>query len=111
MLGIADLTFRVLPLGMKLRVGFEVLAQTFNKFTDHLVRLGEDEQYFQWIIERCGTCWGRKTDSPCCHLALGILEEGLYWVSGGKNFYVEEITCIAMGDSACTILINKRPLD
>ncbi|MCP4541627.1 MAG: 4-vinyl reductase [Chloroflexi bacterium] len=111
MLGIADLTFRVLPLGMKLRVGFEVLAQTFNKFTDHLVRLGEDEQYFQWIIERCGTCWGRQTSSPCCHLASGILEEGLYWVSGGKNFYVEEIACIAVGDPACVILINKRPLD
>ena len=111
MLGIADLTFRVLPLRMKLRVGFEVLAQTFNKFTDHLVRLGEDEQYFHWIMERCGTCWGRQTDSPCCHLALGILEEGLYWVSGGKNFYLEEVSCIAVGDSTCSILIAKRPLD
>jgi hypothetical protein len=111
MLGIADLTFRVLPLKMKLRVGFEVLAQTFNKFTDHLVRLGEDEQHFHWIIERCGTCWGRKTSQPCCHLAVGILEEGLYWVSGGKNFYVEEVTCIATGDRTCTILVSKRPLD
>ncbi|MBE9514226.1 MAG: 4-vinyl reductase, partial [Chloroflexi bacterium] len=80
MLGIADLALRVLPLGMKLRVGFEVLAQTFNKFTDHLVQLGEDESYFHWIMERCGTCWGRKTDSPCCHLAVGILEERLYWI-------------------------------
>jgi predicted hydrocarbon binding protein len=87
------------------------LAQTFNKFTDHLVRLGEDEQYFHWIMERCGTCWGRRTDSPCCHLALGILEEGLYWVSGGKNFYLEEVSCIAVGDSTCSILIAKRPLD
>ncbi len=111
MLGIADLTFRVLPLGMKLKVGFEVMAQTFNKFTDHLVRLGEDEQYFHWIMERCGTCWGRKCDSPCCHLAVGILEEGLYWVSGGKNFCVEEVLCIAAGDRTCTILIDKRPLD
>jgi len=111
MLGIADLTFRVLPLGMKLRVGFEVLSQTFNKFTDHLVRLGEDSQYFHWIMERCGTCWGRKTDSPCCHLAVGILEEGLYWVSGGKNFYVEEVSCIAAGDQSCTILVGKYPLD
>jgi len=111
MLGIADLTFRILPLGMKLKVGFEVMAQTFNKFTDHLVRLGEDEQYFHWIMERCGTCWGRKTDLPCCHLAVGILEEGLYWVSGGKNFYVEEVSCIAAGDPTCTILVGKRPLD
>lgn len=110
-LGIADLTFRVLPMWMKLRVGFEVLAQTLNKFTDHLVHLGEDEQYYYWIMERCGTCWGRKCDSPCCHLVVGILEEELYWVSGGRNFYVEEISCIAAGGRACTILIGKQPLD
>lgn len=110
MLGIADVTFRILPLGMKLKVGLEVLAQTFNKFTDHLVRLGENEQYFHWIIERCGVCWGRKSDVPCCHLAVGILEEGLYWVSGGKSFYVEEVSCIAAGDRTCAIMIGKRPL-
>jgi predicted hydrocarbon binding protein len=111
MLGIADLTFRILPLGMKLKVGFEVLAQTLNKFTDHVVRLGEDEQYFHWIMERCGVCWGRKSELPCCHLIVGILEEGLYWVSGGRNFYVEEISCIAAGDPTCTILVGRRPLD
>lgn len=111
MLGVADLTFRILPLGMKLKVGFEVLAQVFNKFTDYLVRLDEDEQYYHWIMERCGACWGRKSDSPCCHLAVGLLEEALYWVSGGKNFYVEEVSCIATGDPACTILIGKQPLD
>ncbi len=111
MLGIADLTFRLLPLGMKLKVGFEVLAQMFNKFTDHLVRLDEDEQYYYWIMERCGTCWGRKSDFPCCHLAVGILEEALYWVSGGKNFYAEEVSCIAAGEQTCTILVGKQPLD
>ena len=111
MLGVADLTFRVVPMGMKLRVGFEVLAQTFNKFSDHLVRLGEDQQYFHWIVERCGACWGRKSDSPCCHLAVGILEEGLYWVSGGRSFYVEEVSCIAAGKRTCTILVGKHPLD
>ncbi|MDY6874901.1 MAG: 4-vinyl reductase [Chloroflexota bacterium] len=110
-LGVADIAFRVLPLGMKLRIGFEVLAEMFNRFTDHLVRLGEDEQYYHWIIERCGVCWGRKCDAPCCHLAVGILEEGLYWISGGKNFYVEEVSCIATGDSTCTILIGRHPLD
>ena len=111
MLGIADLTFRILPMSMKLKVGFEVLAQTFNKFTDQLIRLGEDEKYFHWVVERCAVCWERKSDSPCCHLFVGILEEGLYWVSGGRNFYVEEVSCIAAGDSSCTILVGKRPLD
>lgn len=111
MLGLADVAFRILPLNMKLKVGYEVLAETFNKFTDHVVRLDEDEQYFQWVIERCGVCWERSCASPCCHLAVGILEEGLYWISGGKHFYVEEVSCVAVGDATCTILIGKQPLD
>jgi predicted hydrocarbon binding protein len=110
-LGIADLAFRMLPLGMKLKVGFEVFAETFNKFSDQIVRLGEDEENYIWIIDRCPVCWERRNDEPCCHLAVGILQEGLYWVSSGKSFHVEEVECIAKGDVTCTILINKRPLD
>jgi hypothetical protein len=110
-LGVADVIFRILPLGTKLRVGFEILGQTLGRFTDQQVRLEEDEQYFHWVMDRCGVCWGRKSDSPCCHMAVGVLEEGLYWISGGKRFYVEEVSCIAVGDSSCTILIGKRPLD
>jgi len=110
-LGIADLAFRLLPLGMKLKVGFEVFAETFNKFSDQIVRLGEDEENYIWVIDRCPVCWERRTDEPCCHLAVGILQEGLYWVSSGKRFHVEEVECIAKGDVTCTILINKRPLD
>jgi len=111
MLGIADVVFRVLPLGMKLKVGFEVLAQTLNKFTDQAVRLEEDDQYFYWIMDRCAMCWGRQCDGPSCHMAVGILEEGVYWVSGGKRFYVEEVSCIAAGSEACTILVGKHPLE
>jgi predicted hydrocarbon binding protein len=111
MLGIADLAFRILPVGLKLKVGLEVLAETFNKFTDHQVQLGEDDQYFHWTMDRCGTCWGRSSDEPCCHLAVGILEEGLYWVSGGKTFYVEEVSCVAGGDPTCNVLISRRSLD
>lgn len=110
-LGIADLAFRLLPLNMKIKVGFEVFAETFNRYSDQIVRLGEERERFHWIISRCPVCWGRHTDEPCCHLAVGILQEGLYWVSGGKSFYVEEIACIAQGDQECVIVIEKRPLD
>jgi predicted hydrocarbon binding protein len=110
-LGIADLAFRLLPLNMKLKVGAEVFADTFNKYTDQRVRLGEEEDRLIWHNERCPICWGRKSDSPCCHLAVGILQESLYWVSGGKNFSVQEIACIARGDETCTIVIDKKPLD
>jgi predicted hydrocarbon binding protein len=41
---------------------------------------------------------------------VGILQEALYWVSSGKSFQVEEITCIAQGDPKCTIAVDKQPL-
>ncbi|MFQ5610718.1 MAG: V4R domain-containing protein [Anaerolineae bacterium] len=110
-LGIADLAFRLLPLGMKLKVGFNTFAETFNKFTDQVVCLEEDEDKFYWIIERCPVCWNRTTDGPCCHIAVGILREGLNWVSGGKNFQVEEVECIAAGGQNCVIVIEKQPLE
>jgi predicted hydrocarbon binding protein len=110
-LGIADLAFRLLPLQMKLKVGADVFGETFNKFSDQVVRLGETEDHFVWENVRCPLCWGRHSETPCCFLAVGVLQEALYWVSGGKYFEVNETTCVACGDDVCTILIEKKPLD
>ncbi len=110
-LGISDLAFRQLPLGVKMKLGLDVFAETFNKFSDQVVRLGEDERNFIWIIERCPVCWKRHTQQPCCHLAVGILQEAAYWVSNGKNFEIEETQCIAMGNSVCSFNISKHPSD
>jgi len=110
-LGIADLAFRLLPLTMKLKVGADVFAETFNKFTDQTVTLSEEPDRFLWQNTRCPMCCGRQSDTPCCHLAVGILQESLYWVSGGKNFEVQETACIASGDEACTFVIDKKPFD
>lgn len=109
-LGITDLAVRMLPLGMKLKIGLDVFAETLNKFSDQRVRLGEDERGFLWIIERCPICWERSSEKPCCHLAVGLLEQSLDWVSRGRRFKVEEVECIAAGDDTCTIVISKKPI-
>jgi predicted hydrocarbon binding protein len=109
-LGIADVALRLLPLRLRIKVGFEVLAHIFGQFSDHRVTVQEDERYFRWVAERCGVCWGRHSEEPCCHLSVGLLEEVLYWLSGSESFYVEEVSCIAAGDPMCTILVGKTPL-
>ena len=110
LLGIADLPTRILPLGLKLHVGFDMFAMVFNRFTDQVVTLSENDKSYQWIIERCPVCWDRHSDGPCCHLAVGILQSGLHWASGGRDFQVTETACVAMGAEACVIDIPKRPL-
>jgi predicted hydrocarbon binding protein len=110
-LGIADLAFRLLPLNMKLKVGADVFADTFNRFSDQVVRISDEEERIIWQNVRCPMCWERQSEAPCCHLAVGILQEALYWVSGGKHFDVTETQCRASGDEICTFIIDKKPMD
>jgi predicted hydrocarbon binding protein len=111
LLGVTDLAFRLLPADSKLRVGADIFVDAFNKFSDQVVRVVEEPEHFLWYIDCCPICWKRRTEVPVCHLAVGILQEALYWASNGKVFHVEETACIAMGDSTCTIAIEKQPLD
>ncbi|MFN8412153.1 MAG: V4R domain-containing protein [Anaerolineales bacterium] len=110
MLGITEMAFRLLPLSTKLHNGAKNFAELFNKHTDQKVRVEETEDRIFWHIDNCPLCWERKADEPICHLAVGLLQEALYWVSGGKMFNVEETACIASGDSSCTISIDRAPI-
>jgi hypothetical protein len=111
LLGIADLPLRLVPLGMKFRVGLDVFARVFNQFTDQVVKLSETDTHHLWIIVRCPVCWQRTSEEPCCQLAGGLLEEAIYWAAGGRRFRIEETECIAAGHATCTFRIDKRPLD
>jgi hypothetical protein len=108
-LGVADLALRLMPTAMRVRMGMEVLTEIFNRYSDQRVALSEDDERYYWRIERCGFCWERHADYPVCGLGVGLLEEALYWVSRGKRFDVEELSCVAMGDVECTLAVAKRP--
>jgi bacteriochlorophyll 4-vinyl reductase len=111
LLGMADLALKLMPLGMKLKIALNAVAQTFDRFSDQPTHVEERKGQFHYVIEKCPVCWHRHSDSACCHIARGIIEESLRWVSGGKNFRVEEIECRATGDPTCTFVIDKEPLD
>ena len=109
-MGLTEMAFRLLPLPAKLNAGARAFAELFNQFTDQRVRIEENGKKLFWHIERCPLCWERQSHEPVCHLAVGLLQEALYWLSGGKIFNVEEQTCIAMGDKTCTIVVDQSPV-
>ena len=111
LLGITDLPLRIMPLGMKFRVGLEVFAKVFNLYSDQLVKLSEEGDDFLWLIERNPVCWNRHTSEPCCQLVIGILEEAIFWGTAGRRYKVEETDCIAIGAKNCVFRIDKQPLD
>ena len=109
--GAGDLAFKVLPLQAKMRIGLPAMARIFTQISDQLSTVQEQENEFIYTIHRCPVCWGRAgSDRPVCFIAVGLIQEGLKWVSGGNEFRVNESKCIAMGESICEFVVQKTPI-
>jgi len=109
--GVGDLAFKVLPLHTKLRIGIPAMARIFSQISDQYSTAREEEKHFVYTIHRCPVCWGRSgLDKPVCFIAIGLLQGGLKWVSGGMEFQVHESRCCAMGDEVCEFIISKTPI-
>ncbi len=111
LLGMADLGLKLMPITMKMKIALNATAQVFDRFTDQSTHVEERKGQFIYVIEKCPVCWGRHMDKPSCFIAQGILEESVNWVTGGRNFKIEEITCRGMGEANCTFAIDKEPID
>jgi predicted hydrocarbon binding protein len=110
--GAGDLAFKVLPLQAKMRIGIPAMARIFSQISDQYTTVEEQENEFIYTIHRCPVCWGRNdADRPVCFIAVGLLKEGLKWVSGGNEFRVNESLCAAKGDEVCEFVIQKAPID
>lgn len=109
MVGVADKAFRLLPLNLRMKIGLGAMAKAFSTTSDQLCHLEEEQDQFVYVIERCPVCWGRHAESPICHAAMGIIQEGLNWGTGGRQFKTAEVACIARGDSACRFSVSKEP--
>ena len=109
--GIAGLAMKVLPLGAKLKVGLAGMARIFTTFSDQFSTVEENGDRFVYIIHKCPVCWGREASRPICHGAVGLLQGGLNWVSGGKDFKVVQTDCHAMGDHDCRFDVYREPLN
>ncbi|KXK21727.1 MAG: 4-vinyl reductase, 4VR [Chloroflexi bacterium OLB15] len=109
--GVGDLAFKVLPLNAKLRVGVPAMANIFTQFSDQISNVYEEgSDKVIYTLERCPMCWGRKVDRPVCFMGQGLLQEGLRWLSGGREFKVDMTTCIGKGDPMGKYVIFKEPL-
>lgn len=109
--GAGDLAFVVLPLSAKLKIGVPAIAKIFSTLTDQLSNVKDEGDYFTYTLERCSMCHLRQSEKPTCHVATGILQEALKWVSGGHEFKIEMESCMACGDEMGKLRIHKDPIN
>lgn len=109
--GVGGLAMKVLPNAAKLKIGLPAMAQIFTRFSDQASRVEEQEDRFVYIISKCPVCWGRNADTPICHGAVGLLQGGVHWASGGKDYKIVQTHCHAMGHEDCRFDVYKEPLN
>lgn len=110
LLGMADLALKLMPITMKLKIVLNATAQTFDRFSDQASHVEEEKDRFVYHITRDPSSL-RPDPGLNFFIARGILEEATAWVSGGRRFAVEQISCIALGDKTTAFTIGKEPLD
>jgi len=111
MVGMTDLAMRLVPLKAKMSLGLNAMAKVFNSVSDQETSVEERQNEFVYKVHNCPACWGfEDAESPICFMQVGLLKEGLNWLSNGKEFYVYEDTCHAMGAEDCTFIIQKNPM-
>lgn len=109
--GVGETEFKMLPLQKKISQGLAAMAKVFSEKSDQISSVRESDDCFVYTVSRCPVCWGRVADSQSiCYYLVGLLQEGLHWVSGGKEFQVTETKCIAQGAEACEFTIQKAPI-
>jgi predicted hydrocarbon binding protein len=109
--GMGIAVFKLLPFNLKAKLGLRALARVFNTISDQRTRVEEEEHAFHYLVLRNPVCWARREeDKPVCYLQVGLLQEFMHRLSGGREFRVDEAQCKATGAPACRFVIQKEAI-
>jgi predicted hydrocarbon binding protein len=107
----AKAAMKVGSIERRMGLGLQFFARFFNQVSDQEVSVNSDDKSYYWHILVCPMCTGRTSDSPVCHLAVGVLQGALEnFVDPDKRFNVTPTHCIGQGDDNGIIAIDKEPL-
>jgi predicted hydrocarbon binding protein len=109
-LGLAGLAFKALPTVARMKLILASLARAATRDVNQPTDIEEHDDHFLYVVDECPCRWRGKKDKPVCFVTVGVLNGALRWATG-KNFKIEEVSCISMGDDACRYRIDKKPLE
>ncbi len=108
--GLGAPAFRALPPSLRVEIGLKTLAEVFTRFSDQVTRVEVCEDHYECAVNPSPVCWGRRAEKPACHALAGIFQEGMRWISGGREFRVVETACQAVDAEECVFTIDKQPI-
>ncbi len=103
--------FSSLPSQEKLRTGLSLIANASNSLSDQNITVEEREADFLYTFHACPSCWGRSgEEKPICAMPTSFLQGCVNFLVDGKEFFLQEEKCVAVGDEFCQFII-KKPIE
>ena len=104
------LAFRLMPLEKKIDRAAVLFAELCPKLIGVEVRINNQQGAISISLDPCPACFGSRSHAPMCYFFVGIFQEALYWISGGKTFLITESACCAVSNRECTFTIFTQPV-
>ncbi len=109
-LGLAGLALKALPIGARVKLILQKVVAAANDNLNMSAHLEESDDAYIFVAEDSPSRWRPARAKPGCYVTIGTYQETLRWATG-KNFKIEEFTCLTAGDDACRFHIYKTPLE
>jgi predicted hydrocarbon binding protein len=110
-MGLNNLDYRLLPTPSRIKLGLEALAKTVTDLCCEPFVATEDGEAWIWAACTCPVCRQRQSDRPVCYFIVGLLQEFVSSISGGKIYNIVETECLATGAESCAFRIYKQTLE
>jgi len=109
-LGLAGLALKALPMGARVKLILNKIVSAANENLNMPAHLEETDDAYIFVTEDSPSRWRPRRPKPGCYVTVGTYQEALRWATG-RNFRIEEFTCLAAGDDACRFRVYKEPLE
>jgi len=88
-----------------------MLAKTVSDLCCEPFLATEDGDAWIWQAHTCPVCRQQQSEKPVCYFIVGLLQEFVTTISGGRIYNIVESECLAMGSVACTFRIDKQAME
>lgn len=109
-LGLAGLALKALPQSARVKLVLQSIVKAANNDLNMPSHLEETDDAYIYVAQDSPGRWRTARTQPGCYVTVGTYQEALHWATG-KNFKIEEFTCLAAGSDACRFRIYKEPLE
>lgn len=104
-IGLDGSSFRLLPFAAKMRTASAAFAGLFERQAGIVLNIEQTADQLTCHLGDCPLCGDAGRQSGC-HLAVGLLQEALYWLSGGRQYPIEETACRRAGAPGCVLTVD-----